>query len=74
MKIMNICLLLGILIFYDLVADFVELGGMNYPLLKKLMQLIILLFFLILMKYQKSVKDIVKYDKLQKTIDDYLNK
>ena len=74
MKIKNICLLLGILIFYSLVADFIELGGLKFPLLKKLMQMIVLLFLLIFMKYQKSVNDIVKYDKLQKKIDDYLNK
>jgi hypothetical protein len=74
MKIMNVFVLIGILIFYKLYCDFVNLGGMAYPLLKVLMKLIILLFMMVLLKYKKNVMEIISYDKFQKKIDDYYKK
>ena len=71
MNIMNALVLIGILMFYNLLSDFISLGGMTYPLLKLLMELIILLFLMILLKFKKNVLEIIYYDKFQKKIEDY---
>ena len=71
MKIMNIVILFGIYLFYYLYRNFEELGGMNYPILKILMKLIILLFALILLKYKKNTIEITNVDYYQKKIEDY---
>ena len=74
MKIINIFILFGIYLFYYLFHNFEELGGMDYPLLKILMELILLLFLLILLKFKKNIIEITNADYYQKKIEDYFKK
>ena len=73
MKITNCLILIGIYLFFYLFHNFEELGGMHYPLLKILIELIALLFVLILLKYKKNLKEITNVEYYQKKIEYYYN-
>ena len=60
--------------FYNLFRSFINNGGMNFPLLKILSELIMLLFFMILFIYKNDLFKIIRIDKFQKKIDDYYKK
>ena len=66
MKFNQIFLVISILAFYHLANHFVELGGMNHELLKLLMELVLLLFIMILFKYQDVIKKVIYLDACQK--------
>ena len=55
--------------FYFLVQEFIDNGGMNFKLLKIIMETIILLFILILLNYRKDIMEFFKEEPLQKKID-----
>ena len=74
MKLNNIMLIVSIVCFYYLINQFLELGGVNFPILKILLELIVVLFILILLKYQMEIKEITDYNKNQKTIMDFFKK
>ena len=51
---------------------FVEQGGMQYPLLKIIFEMILILFIMILYRYKKEIAGLLKLiDEKQKKIDDY---
>ena len=68
MKFNEIVLVICILTFYHLANQFVEEGGMAHNLLKILMELIILLFIMILFKYQEEIKKVIYFDRCQKKL------
>lgn len=70
----QIMLIFSLLIFYNLFNLFVETGGMKYPLLKILSQLILLLFFMLLFIFKNDILKVFLIDKYQKKIDDYYKK
>ena len=70
----EIILIVCILVFYHLSREFIELGGMNFNLLKKIMELIILLFLMILFKYKEEIKRAIKYDKCQRKLEEFLKR
>lgn len=74
MKFNQIFLVISILAFYHLANHFVELGGMNHELLKLLMELVLLLFIMILFKYQDEIKKVIYFDTCQRKIDEFLTK
>ena len=74
MKLENIFLIISIALFYYLINKFLELGGWNHQLLKILVQLILVLFWMLLMKYKNEIKEITEYDKYQKKIYDFFQK
>ena len=73
MKILYI-LIIGIIEFYCLVQEFIDNGGMNFKLLKIIMESVILLFILILINYRKEFIDFFKEDPMQKKIEHYFGK
>ncbi len=74
MKLNNIVLLVSLSSFYYLVNKFFDQGGLEHKLLKTLLELIIVLFFMILLKYQDEIKQITDFDKNQKKICDFFKK
>ncbi len=74
MKFNEIFIIISILCFYHLTNEFIEAGGMDYNLLKIIMELIILLFIMILYKYKEEIKRALYFDKCQKKIDDFFSK
>ena len=74
MKFNQIFLVISILAFYHLANHFVELGRMNHELLKLLMELVLLLFIMILFKYQDEIKKVIYFDTCQRKIDEFLTK
>ena len=74
MKLNNIVLIISIVSFYYLLNQFLDLGGLNHQLLKILLELIVVLFIMILLKYQMEIKDITDFDKKQKKIMDFFKK
>ena len=73
MKILYI-LLVAIFEFYCLIKEFIDKGGMNFKLLKIIMQMIMLLFALILLNYRKDLIKYLKEDYLQRQIEHYFKK
>ena len=73
MKILYI-LIVAILEFYCLMKEFIDNGGMNFKLLKIIMQLIILLFALILLNYRTDFIKYLKEDSFQRKIEHYFKK
>ena len=73
MKILYI-LLVAIFEFYCLIKEFIDNGGMNFKLLKIIMQMIMLLFALILLNYRKDLIKYLKEDSLQRKIEYYFKK
>ena len=67
-------LIVFFIMFYYLFNLFVDNGGMKYPLLKILSQLIMLLFLMILFSYKTDFLKLIQIDKFQKKIDDYYKK
>ena len=55
-----------ILCFYHLTSQFMSLGGMDFNLLKIIMELIILLFIMIIFKYKEEIKSAIHFDTCQK--------
>jgi len=74
MKFIHIFLFSSFVIFYYLFNEFLDLGGMNFRLLKVLMELILLLSILILIKYKKDLNEMTNFDKYQKTWDNFFHK
>ena len=74
MKFIHIFLFSSFVIFYYLFNEFLDLGGMNFRLLKVLMELILLLFILILIKYKKDLNEMTNFDKYQITLDNFFHK
>ena len=70
----EIFIIVCILVFYYLSRKFIDLGGMNFNLLKKIMELIILLFLMILFKYKEEIKRAIKYDKCQRKLEEFLKR
>ena len=70
----EIFIVVCILIFYHLLREFSDLGGMNFSLLKKLIELIILLFIMVLYKYKEEIKTLIYYDKCQRKLEEFLKK
>ena len=66
MKPKNILLILCVILFYHLFSKFLELGGWNHSLLKIMMELILIVFFMILLKYKKEIMEISDYEFNQK--------
>ena len=73
MKYYHIFIIILILLFYSRFNLFIDLGGFNFPLLKILMELIIIIFVLVLVKYKEELKEITKFDKFQRKIEDYFH-
>lgn len=71
MKYYHMFLLILIILFYSRFNAFIDIGGMNFPLLRILIELILIIFLLILIKYKEELKEITKIDKFQKKIEDY---
>lgn len=71
MKINNIVLLASVVSFYYLINQFLDFGGLNHYLLKILFELIIVVFIMILLKYDNEIKEITDFDVYQKKIKDY---
>ena len=57
---------LSMIEFYFLVQEFIDNGGMNFKLLKIIMETNILLFILILLNYRKDIMEFFKEDPLEK--------
>ena len=72
MNINEIFVAVCILLFYHLFNEFKNSGGMNFNLLKLIMEMIILLFMMILMKYKEEIKEVIHYDKCHQKLDDFL--
>ena len=64
-------LIFFVLLFFQLLNKFYEMEGMKYPLLKTIVGLILILFFLIMWRYKKEIKEILWLDKDQKKLDEY---
>lgn len=71
MKMSNIILIISIISFYYLLNQFLDLGGLNHRLLKILLELVLVLFVMILMKYEGEIKEITNWDHKQKKIVDF---
>lgn len=74
MKCNNIILIISVFAFYYLLNQFFDLGGLNHQLLVILLKLIIVLFIMILIKYQEEIKEITDFDNNQKKIMDFFRK
>ena len=74
MKITNVIFIISLCSFYYLLNQFLELGGLSHRLLKILFELLIVLFIMIILKYQNEIKEISDWDKNQKKILDYFTK
>ena len=74
MKMNNIILIISIISFYYLFHEFLDLGGLNHRLLKILLELVVILFVMILVKYQEEMKEITDWDAKQKKIFDFFRK
>ena len=74
MKYYHSILLILILLFYSRFNAFTEIGGFDFPLLRILMELILIIFLLILIKYKEELKEITKFEKFQKKIEYYFHK
>ena len=72
MNINEIFVVVCILLFYHLFNKFKNSGDMNFNILKLIMEMIILLFMMILMKYKEEIKEVIHYDKYQKKLDEFL--
>ena len=73
MKPIDLFLICALLFFYNIFLKFVELKGMEYPLLQLIMELIIILLVLVLPNYKNSLLNLLYLNK-QKKIDDYFKK
>ena len=72
MKIVQIILIFGIIFLYNLIYMLVEQGGMQYPLLKILFEMSLIVFLMVLYRYKKEIAGLLKLiDEKQKKIDDY---
>ena len=72
MKIVQIILILGIIFLYNLIYMFIELGGMQYPLLKIIFEMLLILSIMILYRYKKEIIGLFNLiDGKQKKIEDY---
>ena len=74
MKMNNIILIISIISFYYLFHEFLDLGCLNHRLLKILLELVVILFMMILVKYQEEMKEITDWDAKQKKIFDFFRK
>ena len=74
MKLNNILLVVSVVSFYYLLNKFLELDGLKHQLLKILLELILVLFLMILLKYQEEIKEITQYEKNQKKICDFFKR
>lgn len=74
MKLNNILLVVSVVSFYYLLNKFLELDGLKHQLLKILLELILVLFLMILLKYQEEIKEITEYEKNQKKICDFFKR
>ena len=63
-----------IILFYWRCNTFIDLKGMDYPLLRVLLELILITFLLVAFKYKEELKEMTQFDKFQKKIEDYFNK
>ena len=69
MNINEIFVVICILLFYHLFNEFKDSGGMNFNLLKLIVEMIILLFKMILFKYKEEIKEVIHFDKCQQKLD-----
>ncbi len=67
----QIVIIISALIFLFLILDFQEIGGMNFPLLKILLEMILLLYLLVLYLHKDLLMEKPMYDKKQTYIKDY---
>ena len=67
-------LIVFLILFNYLFNLFVDNGGMKYPFLKILNQLIMLFFLMILFSFKTDFLKLIQIDKFQKKIDDYYKK
>ena len=74
MKFIQILLIILVLLFYYFFRDFIELGGLEFPLLKSVFKLIIILFIMISLKYKDEFMEITRVDKYQKNLEDFFHK
>ena len=74
MKLMQIFLLICLMSIFGLMNEFFDLGGMNFKLLKIIVELLMILFIMIMVEYKDELLQIIKYDKNQKQIDQYFQK
>ena len=74
MKLMQIFLLICLMSIFGLMNEFFDLGGMNFKLLKIIVELLMILFIMIMVKYKDELLQMIKYDKNQKQIDQYFQK
>ena len=72
MNINEIFIIECILLFYHLFNKFKNSGGMNFNHLKLIIEMIILLFMMILMKYREEIKEMIHYDKCQQKLDEII--
>ena len=63
-----------IILFYWICNTFIDLKGMDYPLLRVLLELILITFLLVALKYKEELKEMTQFDKFQTKIEDYFNK
>ena len=71
---MQIFLLICLMSIFGLMNEFFDLGGMNFKLLKIIVELIMILFIMIMVKYKDELLQIIKYDKNQKQMEHYFQK
>ena len=74
MKNFHIIISFLIILFYLRFNTFIDLKGMDYPLLRVLLELILITFLLVAFKYKEELKEMTQFDKFQKKIEDYFNK
>ena len=67
----QIVIIISALIFLFLILDFQEIGGMNFPLLKILLEMILLLYLLVLYLHKDLLMEKPMHDKEQTYIEDY---
>ena len=70
MELSKILVTLCALYFFSLLSEFFDLGGMKFKLLKLLIQMSLILFFLVMWKY----KDELLPDKCQRKIEEFFQK
>lgn len=69
----QVCAVLFLIAFISLFSNFIEHGGLEFPLLKIIIEIIILLLLFILLLH-KDIFSNGKLDKYQKKIEDFFTK
>lgn len=74
MQLNKLAVMISFFVLLYLLNEFLELGWFNHKLLNVLIELIVLLYLLILLKYKKEIYQITKFYIYQKKLEDYFTK